>query len=271
MMSDPHVVALYYKVLIHPGLDFAEAQPLPLSEPDFDVLLNVDGAQFTMRRHFATEQDALEVVRQYVGDWNIWTGLELLPDRFRLEYSHCEIVDRSPTPGVHALHAINLTTGSPEPGRPSPRVPRNRFPRPPTNFQASRDVNAMYSQYRAHKEGGMPLAHTAYFLLTVLEQGIEPPNQSKPYKPTKKRSAAAEKFVIILEVLQKIGELTTTRGGESARKVGGLHSELTLKEKVWLEEAMKMMIRRAGEVAANPNGPHEQITMDHLPRLPARV
>jgi hypothetical protein len=40
---------------------------------------------------------------------------------------------------------------------------------------------------------------------------------------------------------------------------------------VWLEEAMKMMIRRAGEVAANPNGPHEQITMDHLPRLPARV
>jgi len=271
MMNDPHVVALYYKVLIHPGVDFAEAPPLLQSEPEFDVLLKVDGAKFTMRRHFATEQDALEVVRQYVGDWNIWTGLELLPNRFRLEYSHSEIVDRSPTPGVHALHAINLTTGSPELGRPPLTVPRNRFPRPPTNFQASPDVNTMYAQYHAHKEGGIPLAHTAYFLLTVLEQGIEPPKQSKPYKPPKKRIAAAEKFFINLEVLQKIGELTATRGGQSARKVEGLHSELTLKQMVWLEEAMKMMIRRAGEVAANPNGPHHQITMDHLPRLSARV
>jgi hypothetical protein len=269
MMNDPHVVALYYKVLIHPGVDFAEAPPLLQSEPEFDVLLKVDGAKFTMRRHFATEQDALEVVRQYVGDWNIWTGLELLPISFSLEYSHSETVDLSPTPGV--LHATNLTIGSPETGWPALTVLRNRFPSPPTNFHASPDVNAMYSQYRAHKEGGIPLAHTAYFLMTVLEQGIEPPNQSKPYKPPKKRIAAAEKFVINLEVLQKIGELTTTRGGQRARKVEGLHSELTLKEMVWLEEAMKMMIRRAGEVAANPNGPHQQITMDHLPRLPARV
>jgi hypothetical protein len=264
MMNDPHVVALYYKVLIHPGVDFAEAPPLRQSGPDFDVLLKADGAKFTMRRHFATEQDALEVVRPYVGDWNIWTGLELLPKRFCLEYSHAEIVDRSPTPGVHAPHATNLTI---EPGRPALTMHRNRFPSPPTNFHADPDVNAMYSQYRAHKEGGIPFAHMAYFLLTVLEGGNKPPNQSKPRKTPKKRIEASKRFFICLDVLNKIGELTTERGGSSARKVNGLHSQLTPEETVWLEEATTMMIRRAGEIAANPTGPHQRITIAQLPKL----
>jgi len=54
-MNDPHVVALHYKVLIGPGVDFAKAQPLHLREPAFDVALHIDGAKFTMKQHFATE------------------------------------------------------------------------------------------------------------------------------------------------------------------------------------------------------------------------
>jgi hypothetical protein len=263
MMNDPQVVALHYKILIGPGVDFTKAPPLAESKPEFDVRLVTDRAKFTMRQHFATEQDALSVVQPFVDAWNISTGLELLPNRFRLEYSHPEIVDRSPTPGVYTPDSANLTI---ELGAPILTVHRDRFPRPPANFQASPDVNAMYSQYRAHKEGGIPLGHMAYFLLTVLEEGIKPPSQSKPQKG-KKRVAAAKKFVIDVDVLAMIGELTTTRGGPSARKVHGLHSELTSKEMVWLEEATKMMIRRAGEIAANPTGKHQPITMAQLPTL----
>jgi hypothetical protein len=72
-----------------------------------------------------------------------------------------------------------------------------------------------------------------------------------------------------LEVLQKIGELTATGGGQSARKVEGLHTELTLKQMVLLEDAIKMMIRRAGEIVANPNGPHLPITMADLSQFTA--
>ena len=105
----------------------------------------------------------------------------------------------------------------------------------------------------------------AYFLLTVLEEGIAPPNPSKTQKGPK-RVAAAKRFYIDVDVLAKIG-LTTTRGGPRARKVHGLHLELTSNETTWLEEATKMMIRRAGEIAANPTGQHQPITMAQLPTL----
>ena len=265
-MNDPHVVALHYDVLIGPGVDFDTAPPLIQKEPAFDVRLEGKGAKFTMKQHFATEQDALSVVKPFVDAWNISAGLELLPDRFRLEYRDSEIIDRSPTPGVSALHATNLTTGAPEPGRPALTMHRDHFPRPPTNFQTSLEVEAMYSQYRAHNEGGIPLLHMAYFLLTVLEQGIARPRQSGS-RVTNKRAAAAAKLAIDVGVLAKIGELTAERGRESARKADGWHSELKPKELAWLQEAAKMMIRRAGEVAANPTGPHQQITMAQLPTL----
>ena len=190
-----------------------------------------------------------------------------MPDRFWLEYSHAEIVDRSPVPGVASLYARNLTVGSPELGTPALTVHWDRFPNPPSNFRTSPDVSAMYSQYRAHKEGGIPVAHMAYFLLTVLEQGmIKPP--SKGDRRSKKRVQAANKFHIEVDVLSKIGELTSTRDGPTgARKAKGWHVELTARETVWLEAAAKIMIRRAGEIAANPTGPHQQITMAHLPTL----
>jgi hypothetical protein len=266
-VNDPHVVALHYKVLIGPGYDFSKAPSLShSSEPEFDVRLHIDRAEFTMKQHFATEQEALSVVQPFVNTWNIGAGLELLPNRFWLEYSHPEIVDRSPTPGVVALHARNFTIGSPESGRPALTVPRDHFPSPPTNFQASPDVTAMYSQFRAHREGGIPLAHMAYFLLTVLEQRIPKP-QSKRGR-NGKRTAAANKFHIDKDVLDKIGELTSERGGPTgARKFEGSHVELTAQEAAWLEAAVKMMIRRAGEIAANPTGPHPQITMADLPTV----
>jgi hypothetical protein len=205
MVNDPHVAALHYDLLIGPGVDFANAPPLCHSEPAFDVRLEPHKAKFTMKRHFATEQDALNVVQPFVDAWNVWTGLELLPNRFRLAYSHSEIIDRAPTPGIHALHARNLTTHSPELGRPLLTVHWNRFPSPPPKYQVSPEVNAMYLQFCAYSDSIVPLVHMAYFCLTVLEQGISP----NPTVGTRKRQMAAKKFAIHADVLQKIGHLST--------------------------------------------------------------
>jgi hypothetical protein len=71
-----------------------------------------------------------------------------------------------------------------------------------------------------------------------------------------------------VDVLATIGELTSTRGGSTgARKVEAWHADLTAQEAAWLRAATKIMIRRAGEIAANPTGPHQQITMAQLPTL----
>jgi hypothetical protein len=61
--------------------------------------------------------------------------------------------------------------------------------------------------------------------------------------------------------------LTAEKGGPIARKAEGLHAKLTRAERAWLEAAAKMMIRRAGEVAANPASAHKQLTCADLPPL----
>jgi hypothetical protein len=265
-VNAPYVVALHYNVLVDPGVDLAKAQPLCHSEPAFHVRLGSDKAKFTMRQQFATEQDALSVVQPFVDAWNVCAGLEFLPNRFRLEYSHPEIVDPSPMPGVIALQPRNLTIGSPEADRPPLTVHRDQFPSPPTNYRVSPEVNAMYAQYHGHTEGIIPLVHMAYFSLTVLEQGISPGSSAGGWI-TKKRQMAAQRYAIHVDVLRKMAYLSTERGGATARKVAGWYAELTATEAAWLEAAIKLMIRRAGEIAANPTGQHQQITMADLPKL----
>lgn len=53
-------------------------------------------------------------------------------------------------------------------------------------------------------------------------------------------------------------------GPETARKAKGIDSELTSQESRFLEEAVKAMIRRVAEVAANPRGSFNTITKDDL-------
>jgi len=56
---------------------------------------------------------------------------------------------------------------------------------------------------------------------------------------------------------------------EERRKEDRKHDSApyTPAEQAFLEKAMKLMIRRAGEYAHNPEGPFEPITMADLPKL----
>jgi hypothetical protein len=122
-------------------------------------------------------------------------------------------------------------------------------------------------------EGRTTLNDGGYFCLTVLEAAAEMGRSAPKTRtsgPNSLRAKAAEHFQIDLTVLDKIGNLTGNRGGRSgSRKRQGADKPLTPAESEWLEQALKLLIRRAAEVAHDPTpGSHEKITMGDLPKIP---
>jgi hypothetical protein len=137
------------------------------------------------------------------------------------------------------------------------------YPEPPTNVAIDADVELMALRYSQYREGKETLAAMAYFCLTVLERATGAARQSRRLR----RLAMQHKFGIEVTVANKLGDLTAEKGGAEARKDEGRSHEFTANERNWIEHATKRMIRRAAEVAYDPDAAASQITMDYLPKL----
>ena len=117
----------------------------------------------------------------------------------------------------------------------------------------------MFHRYAGYREGGEPLTTMAYFCLTVLEASTG--------ERRGRRSAAAKQYCISEAVLKQLGELSSTKGGVGARKAEGVHQDLTQQERKFLEAVVTTIIRRAAEVAHDPNVSLKRITVLALPPM----
>jgi hypothetical protein len=79
--------------------------------------------------------------------------------------------------------------------------------------------------------------------------------------------SAAQRYSVATTVLGTLGRLAGSKGGKEARKGPGAQSDFTAAERIWLEEAIKLLVRRAAEVAHDPTVSRPQITMAELPSL----
>ena len=109
-----------------------------------------------------------------------------------------------------------------------------------------------FDQYRLRRA---KLPEMAYFCVTVLEDKYGG------------RPAAAKKCGISKDVLDTIGRLSATKGGDDARKAAGADEEFTRQEKRFLNQAVEEIIVRTAQVAADDSQLHPQITMADLPSL----
>ena len=74
------------------------------------------------------------------------------------------------------------------------------------------------------------------------------------------------KYGIESKILDKIGELTNNKGGAEARKAKGMGLDFSNEERMFLEKAVKVIIRRM--VENNPSeGNHPTIAISDLPSL----
>ena len=213
-----------------------------------------------MKQHYATKSEALGAVEGYIRAWEHLAALQYGPNEFKLVFDGAEIEDRNPTPGVVYACAkpirVKVSLGE----MASAHVSRGAYPPPPSaKMEFSADVKLMFDRYVGYRARRGYLAEMANFCLTVLEKSV----------PAKKerRKAAARHYDIEYKVLDKIGRLCSEKGGAEARKAHGVEQDLNAQERQFLEEAVKAIIRRAAEVAADPDGSRDTIMLSDLPGL----
>lgn len=256
-MNDPHVEALVYRVQHGATVDYDKAEPLEHDTPCFTVRVENGRARFEMKEHYDTEDCARDVVEPYLLAWEVSVGLNQGPDQFSLVFENSEVVDRSPGPGVTiSVPASRMViTGLDA----FVHISYRHYPEPPQGLAASPDVVSMYGRYLRYRQGNEPLATMAHFCLTVLEASVG--------KTIKRRRLASERYKISQPVLSKLAHLTSTKGGQEARKASGTDEELTAQDRIWMEATIKALIRRAAEYACDPRQDLQQITSANLPQL----
>ena len=86
--------------------------------------------------------------------------------------------------------------------------------------------------------------------------------------PTKKRRNASDFFNIHVDVLMKLGDLVSTRGGDDeSRKAEGRRVPLSPAEKEWVKAAFREIVRRVAEREYHKGPPPRPLTMKDLPPL----
>jgi hypothetical protein len=253
-MNDPHVELLHYRIKHADSVDFDRAPPLECEEPAFSVRIEKGHVTIVTKEHHATAESARAVVEPFLRAWELQFALFSAADKFEFAFQNSEVIDRKPTPGGLHARAIEVTSASIVSAH--MHVSRASYPDPPVGLARDDNVDLMLIRYRGWCEGRRPLGEAAYFCLTVLRLAAG-----------NGKSAVAQQFGISLPVINKFGKLTDAKGGREARKAKGAKNEFTNAERIWLQEVMKTIIRRAAEVAYDPRATRKQITMADLPSL----
>ena len=256
-MRDPHVVSLKYRAVPSPTSSYERAIP---SSGTFDRLrYTLDKGTLVVEPldHFPSIEDARNYVDPLVQAWEVDIALRYGSSELGFSYETADVVDRDPPPPGPRNIVMVATAGELNmAGSITIHVERARYPEPPSLFRTSPDVDTLWRRYQGYKAGREPLPSMAYFCLTLLESTAG------------SRPRAARAFKISTRVLSKLGELATQRGdAATARKYAAIKSGAPLgpREVQWLEEAIKLIIRRVGEAAAIAR--LDTINMSDLPPL----
>lgn len=235
----------------------------------FRMTLDGGVVTFSMKAHHVTEESARQSVEGYLRAWELDVALQYDSYQLWFVFVRSKIVDRHPAPapplGTPQTVRLETVASSSSVASVALVVHRRQYPRPPSSFVADTDTSTMWEQYERYKQGRDRLLPMAYSCLSRLEyRARNHPGKKAP------RIKAASMYRVDHKVLDKLGELTTNLGDElEARKLSPqsqLHAP-TAEEVKWIESALKLLIRRAGQYAADPQKNWPLLTMANLPNL----
>ena len=250
-MVDPHVVALTYRIEHSKSVAYSNPPPLSREEPQFRLEVTEGLVRFEFKQHFATEIEARDSVARYIESWHMSADLNRGPGSFRLAFQDAEVVDRQPPSDGVSLR-MSVRAGTPRVSVRLRAVSPN-YPEPPADCDFLHpDVKAMHMRYIGYRQNEEPLASMAYFCLTVLEHSVQVP---------RRRENAAKKWRIDRAVLDRIAQLSSTRGGTAARKADGIGKPLTSEESRLLDQAIRSIIHHVARMARPTGSTPKRLTL----------
>jgi hypothetical protein len=251
-MRDPHVVSLRYRLKPGDHVSFDKAPPL---EHDIDaatIRLEDGVASVTMKVHCGTVEEARAAIDPFLRAWELDAALQYGEAEFTFAYEDAKVVDRNPPPpGATQILQVAGIGSMTSFGTATLHVMRGRYPAAPALMRVSPGVETLWQRYEGYKRGQEPLLSMAQFCLTYLEQAH------------KGRASAAARLRIDKSVLGELGKIAATRGDtRTARSVkpNSTLQPLTETEIGWVEAAIKLIIRRVGEIGSDAQLPYIQMT-----------
>lgn len=245
-MNDPHVAALKYQVVKSDSVEFHNPDDVEIDTEEFAGRLSKGILTLQPKQHFATESEVRPIAEAFVQAWEIDAGLRDGRPDFQLRFEGSQIVDRNPSPDVLSINVSSHLSLS---GSTHIRAIRSAYPDPPHGLVVAPEVEVLWTRFCRYLANQEPLLSMAYSCLTLLERGD--------------RKLAAKHYLIHIDVLRKLGELTSTRGDNAtARKLTGQTSPLSWQERAWIEAAIKAIIRHIAS-----RKPGVTLTMADLPSL----
>lgn len=226
-MRDPYVDYLRYKVETPENITFNKNQVIKGIQNKFKFCLENGFLTCFMEDHFPSAKEARKAVEDFLRSWEIKAALEIGYKQIIFQFEDAKIIDRNPPP----------------PG--SPKI---------ASVSATISLESSVSAKISVKNRRLPES-MAYNCLTSAESKAGG------------RKEAVNVFKIDFKILDTLGRLTAKGDAKTARKVPmkGKKVPLNNKEKKWIEEATKIIIRRTGELEDIQMVPF--INMSDLPKL----
>jgi len=271
-MSHLHVASLVYRLKTDGTWTFEDPPKVERQTNAFFLRLEDDMLYVSMREHHETAESARTRVERYLRSWEISAGLQYDgTSEMWFEFDRAEVLDLTEHPqaptGTHQVVRLSAGSMSIAAWAATAHVTSRSYPNPPDDFTVSEDVEVMWTLYQRYRQDRERLLTMAATCLSWLEFRAQ---QNDPTSKKSLREKAAQQYNIEIDVLRKLGDLTANLGiGVEARKVHG-RSQLrnpTHRERKWIEEAIKKMIRQVGKHAADPQGVLPKITMANLAQL----
>ena len=254
-MRDPHVEKLIYKLKENETVEYEDPSKVDAILSEYHLSLNDGILSIEMQIHCASVNEARQKVEPFLRAWETDTFLKSRHEQLYFEFKDSKVIDLDPPdPGetitlqpssiVHS-HSIEMAVAT---------VTKNEYPQPPSYESLSPDAETLVERYRGYRDGKEQLLAMSYFCLTLIESRA------------KNRKEAAKKCFMDKDILDKIGELSSTRGYyDKARKHYSKPKKISSKEKTWLDSAIRQIILQVAEVD-NGNKPNK-LMMRELPNL----
>jgi len=263
-MKEPHVESLVYRAESAKDIIYDDPPPVEVDIDKWEGCLENGILTCRMKTHYASISDARKEIESYLRAWEVNANLKQGKGTIKFVYQDANVIDLAPPKtgrGVVEIGGVITGTGT---MAASVQIIRKRYPPPPKNFIVSPDVETLWGRYEGYLDGKEHLQAMAFFCLNTVE-GICGRQEKKG---NKRRQAAAHTIKIDFEVLNTLGELTSTRGDKTnARKHLAQFLPLTGTEHAWIESVIKGLIYRVGEYSGCcDNNTLTQITMADFPR-----
>jgi len=259
-MNDPHVEQLFYKLRTGENLEFLSPHAIEADDAAFHIRLEDGRLCATMKEHHGTEESARSCVQKWLRTWELDRSIHFGQRSFWFEFEESKIIDRNPPkPGdpivIRPATGHFFLTGH----APTCVLGQRSYPPPPQNFVASPDVETMWFRYQMFLDGKEPLLSMAYACLSLLEGSTGAKDH---------RKAVCKMYNIEEALRKKLGDIVSEKGGpHEARKLGtsATKTSLTEREKCWVADVIKALIRRKGEYDANPSATFPPIALANFP------